>query len=130
MPSPITAGAVVYVIDVPRLTEFYATVAGLSVTSLERDHAILESGRFQLVIHAVPPNIAASIEIACPPIRREDTPMKLVFVVPNISAARAAAIAHGGQIDPTEREWSFQSYRVCDGHDPEGNVIQLREIAL
>ena len=128
MPTPITTGAVVYVIDVARLTAFYATVVGLSITSSEPDHAILESGSFQLVIHAIPAKIAASIEIACPPIPREDTPIKLVFLVPSIAAARKVATAHGGQVDPTEREWSFQTYRVCDGHDPEGNVIQLREI--
>ena len=28
-------------------------------------------------------------------------------------------------IDPAEREWSFQGYVRCDGHDPEGNVIQV-----
>ena len=26
-----------------------------------------------------------------------------------------------------EREWEFDGDRVCDGHDPEGNVLQLRE---
>ena len=129
VPPPITTGAVIYVIDVPRLTEFYSAVAGLSVTSSAPDHAILESGPFQLVIHAVPTSIAATIEIASPPIRREDTPIKLIFLVPSISVAREVAHAHGGQLNPAEREWSFQIYRVCDGHDPEGNVIQLREIA-
>ena len=41
-----------------------------------------------------------------------------------------SAARHGGALDPTAREWQFQSQRVCDGHDPEGNVIQLRENAL
>ena len=127
---PITAGAVVYAVDVPRLTEFYATVVGLNVTSSAQDHAILESGAFQLVIHTIPADIAPSIEIARPPIRREETPVKLVFLVASISVARALATAHGGQVDPTEREWMFGPYRVCDGHDPEGNVIQLRQTAV
>jgi hypothetical protein len=82
------------------------------------------------VIHAIPPDIAASFEITRPPVRREETPVKLVFLVTSIRAARALAIAHGGQVDPIEREWVFGTYRVCDGHDPEGNVIQLRQIAL
>jgi hypothetical protein len=30
---------------------------------------------------------------------------------------------------PAEQEWSFQGSTVCDGFDPEGNVIQFREQA-
>jgi hypothetical protein len=32
-----------------------------------------------------------------------------------------------GGIDPAESEWIFQGYRVCDGHDPEGNVVQFQQ---
>jgi predicted enzyme related to lactoylglutathione lyase len=127
MPSPITAGAVIYAKDLPRVSAFYAEVVGLEVTHAEQDHVELESESFQLVVHAIPPGIAASIEIADPPIRREDTAVKLVFPVPSISRSRTLAADHGGEVDPPEREWRFQGYRVCDGHDPEGNVIQFRE---
>ncbi len=34
---------------------------------------------------------------------------------------------HGGEVFPPEREWNFQGYRVCDGMDPEGNVVQFRQ---
>jgi len=33
----------------------------------------------------------------------------------------------GGQLNSTAREWKFRDTRVCDGHDPEGNMFQLRE---
>jgi hypothetical protein len=33
----------------------------------------------------------------------------------------------GGQVDPAEREWNDQGCLVCDGHDPEGNVVQFRQ---
>jgi hypothetical protein len=26
-----------------------------------------------------------------------------------------------------EREWEFEGAKVCDGHDPEGNVFQIRQ---
>ena len=29
--------------------------------------------------------------------------------------------------NPPEKEWHFQGQRVCDGCDPEGNMIQVRE---
>jgi len=129
MAGPITAGAVVYAKDVPQVSGFYAEVAGMEVTHAELDFVVLESAFFQLVVHAIPAGIAASIAIASPPVRREETPVKLIFPVPNISASRTLAAKHGGELNPTQREWQFQSCRVCDGHDPEGNVFQLRENA-
>jgi hypothetical protein len=30
-------------------------------------------------------------------------------------------------MEPMEQEWSFNGVAVCDGLDPEGNVIQFRE---
>jgi hypothetical protein len=52
--------------------------------------------------------------------------VKLVFVVSSLAAVREVAPALGGQLNPAEREWEFQTYMVCDGHDPEGNVVQFR----
>ena len=31
-------------------------------------------------------------------------------------------------MEPRDREWSFNGVAVCDAVDPEGNVIQFREI--
>jgi predicted enzyme related to lactoylglutathione lyase len=129
MTSPVTAGAVVYAKDLPRVTAFYAQVLGLEITASEHDHVVLESQGFQLVVHAIPADIGESIEMGTPPLRREDAAVKLVFPVPSIGRARALAALHGGELDPAEREWQFQGQRICDGHDPEGNVIQLRESA-
>ena len=95
----------------------------------EADHFVLESRALQLVVVAIPERIAASIELAVPPIRRFDTPIKLVFTVADLGAARAAAKSLGGELNPPDNEWQFQGFRVCDGHDPEGNVVQFREHA-
>lgn len=121
------AGVVIYAKDLARVGRFYEQVAGLRVTHAEDDHVVLESGAFQLVLVAVPERLAASIELTDPPRRREDTAIKPVFVVTNLAAARETAPALGGQLLPPAREWSFQGMRVCDGHDPEGNVVQFRE---
>ncbi|MGB0059863.1 hypothetical protein [Candidatus Binatus sp.] len=53
--------------------------------------------------------------------------VKLVFEVPSISAARAIAPLHGGELFSPNQEWNFQGYRVCDGQDPEGKVVQFRQ---
>ena len=96
----------------------------------ESKYIILERDNFQLTVVAASPQIAASIHITSPPKRREDAAVKLVFPVPSLAAARAAARALGGELNAPEQEWNFQNSRVCDGHDPEGNVIQFREVAL
>jgi predicted enzyme related to lactoylglutathione lyase len=129
MPSALAAGAVVYAKDMPRVSAFYAEVARLRVTHADHDHVVLESEGFQLIVHAIPADSAASFEITTLPLRREDAAVKLAFPVPSLAAARALAAKHGGELDPAEREWQFQDSRICDGHDPEGNVIQLREAA-
>ena len=130
MSAPFAAGAVVYAMNVERLAAFYAGVAGLRETGSESGHAVLEAPGFQLIVFAIPPQIAASIRIDTPPQLREETPIKLVFPVRSLAAARAAAKSLGGALDPDEKVWEFQGWRVCDGHDPEGNVIQVREQAM
>lgn len=126
MEGPFTAGAVVYARDMGRVSRFYAGLAGLPVTHEEPGFTVLGSATFQLTVVAVPPALAQRITIASPPVRRQDTALKLCLAVPSIDAARAAAERLGGVIDGPEREWMFQGNRVCDGHDPEGNVVQVR----
>ena len=121
------AGAVVYAKDIARVSAFYAGVAGLRIAHSAGDHIVLESSGLQLVVVAIPERIASSIVIETPPIRREETPIKLVFPVPSIGAARVAAPKWGGELNAEEREWTFQGTSVCDGHDPEGNVVQFRQ---
>jgi hypothetical protein len=92
------------------------------------DHIVLESETVELVIVAIPAEVASRIVIRTPPDKRENTAFKLVFAVPSLAAARAAAQANEGELYPPGKEWSFQGLRTCDGVDPEGNVIQLREL--
>ena len=122
-------GAVIYAKNIARVSAFYTGVFGFDVTHSEDAHVVLESPLFQLIIVAIPANIAASIELASPPIRRTDTPIKLAFFVASIRAARVAASRLGGELNGADREWQFDGCTVCDGHDPEGNVVQFREIA-
>lgn len=129
MSGAATVGAVVYAKDVARVSAFYAETCALRLVRSEADHVVLERPAFELVIVAVPERIAKSIEIASPPVRREGTPIKLVFEVASIDAVRARAPGLGGALNPPEREWRWHGRRVCDGHDPEGNVVQFREEA-
>lgn len=112
--------AVVYVKDLASMQAFYERVAKLAVTEVGDDFVVMDD----LVLVALAPAIA---EIAAPPVRREDVAVKLAFDVPVLAAARVRAAQLGGVVDPVANEWEFGELRVCDGHDPEGNPIQLRE---
>ena len=128
MAQPFNAGAIVYAKDIHVLARFYAAVADLEVMHEVDDHIVLESETVELVIVAIPAATAARIVITTPPQRRENTAFKLVFAVPSLAEARDTAQANGGELNPPGREWKFQGLRVCDGCDPEGNMIQLREL--
>ena len=123
------AGAVVFAKDIVRVAKFYEELFSIPAVHSERDHIVLESSQCQLVVHAIPKKIADSIEIAAPPARRTETPIKLFFFVASLAEARAKAMALGGELNPEKSEWEARDFRACDGHDPEGNVVQVREVA-
>ena len=127
MAHPFTAGAIVHAKDIQRVARFYAEVAGLEIVHEVADHVVLESETYELVVVAIPAATAARILIASPPARRENTAFKLSFRVDSLAQAREAARVAGGELNPPAKEWDFQGMRVCDGCDPEGNMIQVRE---
>ena len=129
MSSKPKPGAVVFAKSPARVAKFYEVVACLSVTHAESDHVVLESADMQLVVHGIPKRIADRIEIGDPPEVREETPIKLFFPVPSLAEARAKASELGGRVSPKAKEWEARGFRACDGHDPEGNVVQFRESA-
>jgi len=127
MSNPPLAGAVVFAKDMARVARFYEELLAMAVVQSERDHIVLESAHCQLVIHAIPKEIADSIVISTPPERRTEMPIKLFFYVDSISDARTKAQALGGELNPPNSEWEARGFRACDGADPAGNVLQLRE---
>jgi catechol 2,3-dioxygenase-like lactoylglutathione lyase family enzyme len=120
-------GAVLFAKSLDRVADFYSVVLGLTEANRDAEHIVLESPGFQLVVHKIPGDRAATIELAVPPVRRATAAFKPVFFVPSIARVRVVAEAHGGVMEPAEKEWSFNGVTVCDGLDPEGNVIQFRE---
>jgi predicted enzyme related to lactoylglutathione lyase len=130
MPDLPKPGAVLFAKDLPGMAQFYAGVVGLSTVHSDADVIVLESANQQLVLHGIPKHIARSIVIASPPKRREDTAVKLVFPVASLVEARERAAALGGELNSKKKEFEARGFRACDGHDPEGNVVQFREASL
>jgi len=121
-------GGVLFANNLDRVATFYSVVLGLTEANRADDHILLESPGFQLVVHRITGRGSAG-DIISPPARRTSAAFKPVFFVHSISRLRVVAETHGGVMEPADREWSFNGVTVCDGVDPEGNVIQFREHA-
>ena len=126
VPSLPNVSVVVFVGDVRRMTEFYRVLAAMEVLYADDDYAVLQLAGFQLVVHAL--RGAPSAETAELSLR-EDSYVKLCLPVESIDGARSRAASLGGKIKPKGNEFEAREFRACDGNDPEGNVIQVREVA-
>ncbi|HEX4984825.1 MAG TPA: VOC family protein [Burkholderiales bacterium] len=120
-------GVVLFVSDVARVARFYEAVARMDISHADDEHVVLQGGGFELVVHRVHGGHEAAGAATGDVHVREDSACKLCLPVNSIAAARAAAASHGGFVKDGRHEWAGRGFRACDGHDPEGNVIQVRE---
>ena len=123
--SPTTC-MVLFVADVPNMTAFYSAIGSMQILHEETSYAILKIDGFELLIHAmhgVSEDDGSNHEILQ---IREDAYTKLCLPVKCVTAARQLARELGGAIKSGEHEWVARGIRACDGHDPEGNVFQVR----
>jgi hypothetical protein len=121
-----TPSAVVFVRDVPMMTRFYTELASMAFLGGDQNHSVLEIENFQIVIHALrgePKLRTINGEVAV----RKDSYVKICLPVVSIAKARTIAASLDGAIKPKKNEFEARGFRACDGHDPEGNVIQVRE---
>ncbi len=125
MPGPARAGALIYAKDLGKLSSFYQELLSMTLLNADAEHHVMESADFQLILHAIPPHIAATVEIATPPEPREEQAIKLFFTVPSLSAAAETAASLGGSL--FGQEYEGPGFRVRNGLDPEGNIFQVRE---
>jgi predicted enzyme related to lactoylglutathione lyase len=125
MSGPAKAGLFIYAKDRERLTKFYQSILGMTRLFDSDELAVLQSQELQLIVHAIPAQIASTIVITAPPQRREDSALKFFFTVPSIDDARTLASTLGGEV--YHDLWEGPGFRVCNAIDPEGNVFQVRE---
>jgi hypothetical protein len=101
---------------------------GLKVEVSDKTHDLLVGQNYEVVVHAISKAYAQSIEIELPPKRRDDVALKPTFVVDDLEVVRAAAKANGGFLKPIKQAWRIRGFIVLDGYDPEGNVIQFKQV--
>lgn len=126
----MNGGAVIFVADVDRVARFYEVLLQMSPVHIEPGLRVIASDRTELVIHGVPPHVLAPVAHDQPPEAREDTAIKLFFAVPSLARAREMAPLLGGFLFSADREFTARRFRACNACDPEGNVVQFRELFL
>ncbi len=126
-PSAATVSLVVYAKDREVLSRFYTELLGLTEVEVGNGFTLLSGTGVELSVVGIPEDIAAGIQISSPPVTREETPLKFSFLVGSISQAVQRVGKAGGSFKSLESAWSWRGMRHLDGHDPEGNVLQLRE---
>jgi len=126
MAGPARAGALIYAIDVEHLAHFYEVMLSMRRLVTTEELVVLESADIQLVIHAIPPDIARTVVVTSPPEPRQQSAIRFFFTVPSISDARATASEIGGAV--YTQQWPGTGFVMCNGHDPEGNIFQIREL--
>jgi predicted enzyme related to lactoylglutathione lyase len=117
----------IYAKDAQRLANFYADVVGLSREDEGGSFVLLASNQIELTIVQAPEKYVQSVEITEPPRAREETPIKISFLVSNIELLRQRVEGLGGLLKDASSTWSWRGAYHLDGHDPEGNVFQLRQ---
>jgi predicted enzyme related to lactoylglutathione lyase len=125
--SPLQ-GLCIFAKNVKQVSLFYQQALGLKVQASDKTHDLLVGQDHEVVVHAISKAYAQSIEIESPPKCRDDAAMKPTFVVDDLEVVRAAAKANGGYLKPMKQAWRIRGYVVLDGWDPEGNVVQFKQV--
>lgn len=118
---------VLYALDLKNLSGFYTGAFALDVLDSDDDYAQLGSGIFELTLIQAPADIVDRVHLETPARARAETPIKPVyFVEGSLNELRESIVRSGGHFAAPETEWRFGNYQVCDGHDTEGNIFQIR----
>ena len=126
MHTPPAPSVVLFVADVPRVSAFYRALASMALLHEDEMHVVLGIDGLELVIHQLRGEPTVQPDANGRPTLREDSYWKLCLPVQSLPAARETGAAHGGGIRTPEHGREGPGFRACDGHDPEGNVMQVR----
>ncbi|WP_395794538.1 VOC family protein [Aquimonas sp.] len=125
MTTPARSGVLIYAKQFDSMSAFYQRVLGAQEVHADAQHRVLRSADAELILHAIPPHIAAEISIESPPLPREEQAIKPFFTVASLAEAERVAVACGGRVlGPI---WPGPGLRVRNVCDPEGNILHLRE---
>lgn len=121
-------GLVIYAKDKKKVAAFYLEALDLELVDSQPSHDHLIGNGCDILVHQIPCQYAEEIEIADPPEPRSETPFKPTFVVKKLKRVRLAAEESGGFLKPVSEAWEFGGFTILDGWDPEGNIVQFKQV--
>ena len=110
------------------MAKFYESALELARVEETANFVLLAGDGYELTVVAMPSELAAQVVINSPPTPREETPIKLSLLVPDIEARREVVTSAGGSLEACEAAWTWRGQLHLDGLDPKANVFQLRQI--
>jgi predicted enzyme related to lactoylglutathione lyase len=112
-----------YVRDFARMREFYGKVLQAQPANTEwtETWAFFDIGGTGFALHVIPATHEGQ-NTSSPALKRETSPVKLVFAVQDVPAERARLEAMG--VTTLQRSWQ-EPAESCDCVDPEGNIFQI-----
>jgi predicted enzyme related to lactoylglutathione lyase len=117
-------GITIYALNKQILTDFYQQAFDFDLLDHDSTYSRLLKDSTELIILQSPEEFQAATSETLKP--RETTPIKPTFFIDqNISDFRDKVSQLNGSVYK-EKPWQFHGYKVCDGHDPEGNIFQVR----
>ena len=118
---------VIFAKDTKCLAAFYQQVLAAEIVESAKSHTVLSSKGVELVVHGIPAAVAKKIHIEEPPAQRITAPVKPVFVIDSLQRVNDVCQELGGGMKSMDLAWDIRGYRVLDGWDPEGNIVQFKE---
>lgn len=115
-------GLVIYASSIERLIDFYSHVLELEVIESDNTYALLNDDSFELVL--IETEISKKSKNSYEP--RETTPLKPTFFIDSSLGVISEKIKDKGGFVYSPKNWEFEGRQVCDAHDCEGNIFQLR----
>jgi len=119
----------VYAQDIERVAEFYRRTLSRPVLEREPGFVVVGDASLEVAVVRMAEALAKETPLSTPPRVRRDTALKASFLVADLEHARAEAEAAGGATKPVRAAWEWRGQLHLDGHDPEGNVVQFRQLA-
>lgn len=126
--GPAPAGLFLYAKDLEAVARFYESLIDMRRLHATSEIVVLHAEGIELVVHAIPAPIAATIHIQSPPEKRTETALKFFFTVPKLTTASVLATALGGEV--MAERWAGPGFIAANAVDPEGNIFQIRERIL
>ena len=115
--------AIIFVKRLETMVSFYGDTLGLVLLKDKSSESWAEfaAGGARLALHAIPAELAEKVVVTDPPRPREETPIKLLFLVDDVAAERTRLLSRGVAM------LELRAWGACDGVDPEGNVFQIAQ---